>query len=231
MGGYPAWFLCVAHPLPVPISNRKGLKQRREEHWLPGNCNTKWRNSRGELWYKQASLSDLSCGELWVTMQNRVLHPQMLLGQTGGEVIYQMRWTWHERTKKKLSLRHGKDRDNIILSICFASVNSEFPPLQYPPMPLQDAGPLFSQNTCVSLSTSWYAFHTRMEIWTGKLCLLYTTSPSVSNWPVVKFPQHFLEILYFLLVFHNQWSGLRCHQWRSTVAPLDSLRNEDTFVS
>lgn len=100
MGGYPAWFLCVAHPLPVPISNRKGLKQRREEHWLPGNCNTKWRNSGGELWYKQTSLSDLSCDELWVTMQNRVLRPQVLLAQTGGEVMYQMRWTWHERTKK-----------------------------------------------------------------------------------------------------------------------------------
>ena len=66
MGGYPAWFLCVAHPLPVPVSNRKGLKQRREEHWLPGNCNTKWRNSRRELCYKQ-SLSDMSCSALWVT--------------------------------------------------------------------------------------------------------------------------------------------------------------------
>lgn len=109
MGGYPARFLCVAHPLPVPISNRKSLKQRREEHWLPGNCNTKWRDSRRVLCYKQASLSDLSRNDLRVTTQNRALHPQMLLGQTGGEfsrfvlveVICQMRWTWHERSKKK----------------------------------------------------------------------------------------------------------------------------------
>lgn len=109
MGGYPAWFLCVAHPLPVPISNRKSLKQRREEHWLPGNCNTKWRDSRRDLCYKQASLSDLNRNDLRVTTQNRALHPQTLLGQTGGEfsrfvlveVICQMRWTWHERSKKK----------------------------------------------------------------------------------------------------------------------------------
>lgn len=73
MGGYPAWFLCVAHPLPVPVSNRKGLTQRREEHWLPGNCNTKWRNSRKVLCYKRAPLSDLSCSGVWVTAQNPVL--------------------------------------------------------------------------------------------------------------------------------------------------------------
>lgn len=37
-----------------------------------------------------------------------------------------------------------KDRDNIILNIYFALVNSEFPPLQYPPK----SGPLFSQSPC-----------------------------------------------------------------------------------
>lgn len=152
MGGYPAWFLCVAHPLPVPVSNRKGLKQRREEHWLPGNCNTEWRNSRRELCYKQASLSDLSCSDLQVTTQNRVLHLQMLLGRLEGSLAGFFWWrsyaSWDElgmKKAKKLSLRDVKDRDSIILNICFASVNSEFPPLQYPPKSLQEAGPLFSQ--------------------------------------------------------------------------------------
>lgn len=133
MGGYPAWFLCVAHPLPVPVSNRKGLKQRREEHWLPGNGNTEWRNSR---WVQ----TDLTFWpELqWVTDHSAGLNPLSAraagvgrrrvqqVSSGGGHLPCQMVWTGMKEAKKQ-SLGEVKERD-VELNICFVTVDSVFSP-------------------------------------------------------------------------------------------------------
>lgn len=130
MGGYPAWFLWGAHPLPVPVSNRKSLKQRREEHWLPGNCNAKWRNGRRELCYKQASLSDLSCNDLQSQHRIESFIYRCCWGRLQGSLAGFFWWrsyaSWGElgmKEAKKLSLRDVKDKDNVILNIYFASIN------------------------------------------------------------------------------------------------------------
>lgn len=133
MGGYSAWFLCVAHPLPVPVSNRKGLKQRREEHWLPGNGNTEWRNSR---WVQ----TDLTFWpELqWVTDHTAGLNPLSAraagvgrrrvqqVSSGGGHLPCQMVWTGMKEAKKQ-SLGEVKERD-VELNICFVTVDSVFSP-------------------------------------------------------------------------------------------------------
>lgn len=144
-----------------------------------------------------------------VTMWSRVLHVQLLLGWTGQKlsrslfvrVICQMRWLGMKGAKKA-KLRDVKDIDNI-WNICFALVNSGFPPCSILQSPYKKQGRCFPQ-ILVVLSTSRYTLYMRVEIWGGKLYLLYVPSLSVSNWPVVKFPQHFLEILYFPSVCHDQ---------------------------
>lgn len=133
------------------------------------------------------------------------------------------------RKKRKSQVWDVKDRDNIILNICFASVNSEFPPLQYPPKSLREAGPLFSQSICAFEHVFIFHLLMQMEIWAEKLLLLYMTSPSASTWPVIKFPQHFLEILHFLLVFHGQ--GCVVTSERAALHHLlDILRNEKRLM-
>lgn len=134
MGGYPAWFLCDAHPLPVPVSNRKGLKQRREEHWLPGNDSTEWRSSR---WVQtdQSFWPELQ----WVTGHTTGSDPCLhaLLGWAEGEfsrfllveVICCARWCELARKKQKeQSLGDVKERDTVF-NMCFVTIDSVFPPL------------------------------------------------------------------------------------------------------
>lgn len=122
------------------------------------------------------------------------------------------------REKQESEVWDVKDRDNIVLNICFASVNSEFPPLQY-----------YFPKALVLLSMPSYAFHMQMEIWAEKLLLLYMTSPSASTWPAIKFPQHFLEILHFLMFFLGQGYVVTSERtpWYHL---LDSLRNENRLI-
>lgn len=140
---------------------------------------------------------------------SRVLHAHLLRGWTerswAGFFWWRSYAGWGDlpwKQQKKLSLRDVKGRDNI-WNIWFVSVNTGFPPCSVLQSPYKKQGHFFPQ-ILVFLSTSWNTFYMRMEIWAGKLYLLYMTSPSISNWPVVKFPQRFLENLYFPSDFHDQ---------------------------
>lgn len=97
-----------------------------------------------------------------------------------------------------------KDRDNILF--CFALVNSEFPPLQYPPK----SGPLFSQSTCAFEHIFICFSHAD-----GNLGRKVVTPLHVFPLTCCQVSTTFFINPAFSLGF--SWSWLCCHQWKSTI--------------